>query len=142
MGRRGRPLVLVDVEPVLLGQLLVTILQAVGEDEVRSPSDLAPPSRRRRFSVALVSAAPTDGIAEVTVVLPPPGQTEGTVLTKTGPVPVDLRAPLAVLEVLDRFCPAATPRCERAAQWDGRSETRGAAGWGQRRVGHHAGRVK
>ncbi len=118
MGNQDPPRVLVAVEPALLGRVLTELLQGIGEDEVTNLADGATLPPPHPFSAALVSATHADeGIAEVVVVVPAPGQTMGQVHTGTATLEVDMQAPLAVLDVLDRFCPATRRRAALGAGW-------------------------
>ena len=145
MAGGGRPHVFVDAEPDLLRQLLVTILETVGEDDVTSASDRPELRLGMGFSAALVSAPPQGGnLAGVTVVvLPTPGESAGTVWTGSATVTVDMSAPLAFLEVLDTFCPSERSRTAKAARWGGEASARSPRDGGRdARLDPHAGRVK
>jgi hypothetical protein len=97
--------VLVAVEPRLLGDALTTLLAEIGVDDVHRYEGAPIPGR---FDLALVTAGVTGVRASLVLTLP-----DAVELAQEGSG--DLRPGTAreLLAVLDRLCPAASPRVER-----------------------------
>ena len=109
--------VLISVEPDLLGQVLTEILGGVGVDRVVNLSGRDLPGRTPpRYCAAVVSQPlPEDSIAEVVILLPPAGEVYGEVRQGSRAHPVSITGTRDILDLLDRYCPAA--RVRATAGW-------------------------
>ena len=107
----GRRRILLDVQPRVLRDALEQVLDSIGLDEVlvsdEEPADRSPMS----FDAAILTIPASNIAADVVIELPSAEPTSlGHVTAGSSSEDVDLRTPTQLLALLDRLCPAATPR--------------------------------
>jgi hypothetical protein len=106
----GRRRILLDVQPRVLRDALEQVLDSIGLDEVlvsdEEPADRSPMS----FDAAILTIPASNIAADVVIELPSAASSTGHVTAGSSSEDVDLRSPTQLLDLLDRLCPASTPR--------------------------------